>query len=59
MKQELRDRIINYNKAVAKNREMADDLMTILGTLPSGQAKNLLKDATIGPILEKYGVSGQ
>lgn len=59
MKQELRDRIINYNKAVAKNAEMADDLMTILGALPPGQAKNLLKDTTIGPILEKYGVSSQ
>lgn len=59
MKQELRDRIINYNKAVAKNAEMADDLMTILGSLPPGQAKNLLKDETIGPVLEKYGVSSQ
>lgn len=59
MKQELRDRIINYNKAVAKNAEMADDLMTILDSLPPGQAKNLLKDETIGPVLEKYGVSSQ
>lgn len=59
MKQELRDKIIAYNRSVAKNAEMADDLMTILGALPPGQAKNLLKDETIGPILEKYGVSSQ
>lgn len=59
MKPELREKIINYNKAIAKNREMADDLMTIIGALPPGQAKNLLKDTVIGPILEKYGISGQ
>lgn len=59
MKQELRDKIIAYNRAVAKNAEMADDLMTIIGALPPGQAKNLLKDTVIGPILEKYGISGQ
>lgn len=59
MKKELRDKIIAYNREVAKNKEMADDLMAIIGALPPGQAKNLLKDATIGPILQKYGVSGQ
>lgn len=59
MKAELRDKIIAYNRSVAKNAEMADDLMTIISAMPPGQAKNLLKDATIGPILEKYGVSGQ
>ncbi len=58
MKLELREKIIAYNKAVAANREKSDDLMTILGALPPGQAKNLLKDPTIGPILEKYGITG-
>lgn len=58
MKPELREKIIAYNKAVAANREKSDDLMTILGALPPGQAKNLLKDPTIGPILEKYGITG-
>ena len=59
MKPELREKIINYNKAIAKNREMADDLKTIIGSLPPGQVKNLLKDTVIGAILEKYGISGQ
>ena len=59
MKQELREKILTYNRSVAKSKEMADDLVTILGALPPGQAKNLLKDATIGPILEKYGVNSQ
>ena len=58
MKPELRAKIIAYNKSVAANKERADDLMTILGALPPGQVKNLLKDPTIGPILEKYGITG-
>lgn len=58
MKPELRARIIAYNKAVAESREKADDLMTILGALPPGQVKNLLKDPTIGQILKKYGITG-
>lgn len=59
MKKELRDKIIQYNRTVAESKEKADDLMTILGALPPGQAKNLLKDETIGPILEKYGITEQ
>lgn len=58
MKAELRERIIQYNRAVAANKEKADDFMTVLGALPPGQVKNLLKDPTIGPILEKYGIGG-
>lgn len=58
MKPELREKIIAYNKAIAANREKADDLMAILGALPPGQVKNLLKDPVIGPILEKYGITG-
>lgn len=58
MRPELREKIIAYNKAVAANAEKADDLMTILSALPPGQVKNLLKDPTIGPILEKYGITG-
>lgn len=58
MKDELRNRIIAYNKSVAQNKEKADDLMTIISALPPGQVKNLLKNPTIGPILEKYGITG-
>lgn len=59
MKKELREQIIAHNRAVAESREKADDLMTILGALPPGQVKNLLKDPTIGPILKKYGITGK
>lgn len=58
MKEELRQRILVYNRSVAENKEKADDFMTVLGALPPGQVKNLLKDPTIGPILQKYGVTG-
>lgn len=57
MKQELRDRIIAYNRAVAASKEKADDFMTLLSALPPGQVKNLLKDPMCGPILEKYGIT--
>ena len=59
MKPELRAKIINYNRAVAENREKSDDLMTLLGALPPGQVKNLLKDPTCAEILGKYGVTGK
>lgn len=58
MKKELRDKIIAYNKQVAANKEKADDLLTLLGALPPGQLKNLLKDETCGAILAKYGITG-
>ena len=51
MNEALRKKIIQYNRAVAANKEKADDFMTVLGALPPGQVKNLLKDPTIGPIL--------
>lgn len=59
MKPELREKIITYNKAVAANKEKADDLMTLLSALPPGQVKNLLKDETCGEILGKYGITGK
>ena len=59
MKQELRDKIIAYNKAVAASKEKADDLMTLLSALPPGQVKNLLKDEVCASILSKYGITGE
>lgn len=58
MNEALRKKIIQYNRAVAANKEKAEDFMMVLGALPPGQVKNLLKDPTIGPILEKYGIGG-
>lgn len=58
MKQELRERIVAYNKSLAESREKADDFMALLSALPPGQVKNLLKDETIAQILKKYGITG-
>lgn len=59
MKQELRERIIAYNKAIAESRGKANDFMTLLSALPPGQVKNLLKDENIAQILKKYGITGE
>lgn len=59
MKPELREKIIKYNQSVAQSKEKADDFMTLLGALPPGQVKKLLKDETCGAILSKYGITGE
>ena len=58
MKPELRARIIAFNKTRAADREKAEDMMTLLGALPPGQVKQLLKDEACGAILNKYGIGG-
>jgi len=58
MKPELRERVIKFNRERAADKEKADDLMTLLGALPHGQVKQLLKDETCGAILSKYGIEG-
>ena len=50
-------KIFTYNKEKAKDREAAQDLMTLLGALPPGQKKQLLKDEVCGRILAKYGIT--
>lgn len=57
MKPELKAKILAYNRARAEEREKADDLMTLLFTLPPGQVKQLLKDDTCAAILAKYGIT--
>lgn len=44
---------------IRHNAEKAGDFQTIIDNLPPGQVKNLLKDEVCGPILEKYGVTGE
>lgn len=58
MKPELREKIIKFNQARAKDAEKAEDLMTLLSALPPGQVKQLLKDETCAAILAKYGIAG-
>jgi hypothetical protein len=58
MKPELREKIIKFNKARAKDAEKSGDLMTLLSALPPGQVKQLLKNETCAAILAKYGITG-
>lgn len=58
MKPELKERILAYNRARAEDKDKAEDLMTLLGALPPGQIKQLLKDEVCAAILEKYGITG-
>lgn len=44
---------------IRENAEASADFKKVIDNLPPGQAKNLLKDPVIGPILEKYGVTGE
>lgn len=57
MKPELRERIIKFNRARAADRKKASDLMVLIGALPPGQVKQLLKDDTCAAILKKYGIT--
>lgn len=52
-----KEKVLRFNKKRALADEKASDLMTLLGALPPGQVKNLMKDETCARILEKYGVS--
>lgn len=59
MKDELRAKIIAYNKAQAERKEKADDLEIIVAAmakLPWGQLKKLLTDEVVA-VLEKYGIT--
>ena len=58
MKPELRAKIIAFNRARAADKEKAEDMMILLGALPPGQVKQLLKDETCAAILNKYGIGG-
>ncbi|MBP3541511.1 MAG: hypothetical protein J6K72_06825 [Clostridia bacterium] len=54
-----KEKVLRFNKKRALADEKASDLMTLLGALPPGQVKNLMKDETCARILEKYGVSAE
>ena len=58
MKPELKERILAFNRAHAEDKSKAEDLMILLGALPPGQVKKLLKDERCAAILEKYGITG-
>ena len=59
MNHQLRQKILDYNRALAQRKEKADDLEVLiaaLGKLPPGQLKKLLTDEVIA-VLKKYGIN--
>lgn len=59
MKDEMRAKILAYNKALAERKEKADDLEILVAAmtkLPWGQLKKLLTDDVLA-VLAKYGVT--
>lgn len=59
MKNELRNRILAYNKQVAEQREKATDMDIIVeafAKLPPGQLKKVLTEEVIA-VLNKYGAN--
>ena len=56
---ELKEKIFAYNKRRKAVDQQAGDFQTLLNSLPPGQVKNLLKNPVCGPILEKYGLTGE
>ena len=58
MKEELRAKILAYNRAQAERKEKAEDLELIVAAmakLPWGQLKKLLTEDVVA-VFEKYGV---
>lgn len=53
--QELRAKIIAYNKAVSEKTADMDSLVAALSKLPPGQLKKVLTEDVLAT-LEKYGV---
>ena len=59
MKNELRNRILAYNKTVAEQKEKASDMDIIVeafAKLPPGQLKKVLTEEVIA-VLNKYGAN--
>ena len=56
--QELRQRILAYNREMADRKEKAEDLMVVveqLAKLPHGQLKKVLTEEVL-TVLAKYGL---
>ena len=56
MKPEMKEKILAFNRARIADKEKADDLQILLGALPPGQVKQLLKNETCAAILQKYSL---
>lgn len=58
MRQELKKRILSYNKSIAESKEKASDMDVVVSAimkLPPGQIKKVLSDKVL-EVFRKYGV---
>ena len=58
MRQELKERILSYNKSIAESKEKASDMDVVVSAimkLPPGQIKKVLSDEVL-EVFRKYGV---
>lgn len=55
MREELRERILAYNREKAANKETAEDLKRLLEMIPPGIMKQIARDEERAAILEKHG----
>lgn len=56
MKKELRDKIIAYNAEKAEGAQARADIMIIFSSLNNGQKKQLVKNADVQEIFDRYGI---
>lgn len=56
MKPERRAKILAYNAEKAKDRQAAEDLITIFEQMPNGVRKQLYKKSVVKEIFDSYGV---
>lgn len=61
MANQWKERVIAYNKAVAKQSEKASDIDVLIAailTLPPGQIKKIINNDDVVRVLRKYGYEG-
>ena len=59
MREELRERILAYNREKAANKETAEDLKRLLEMIPPGIMKQIARDEERAAILTKYGFDAE
>lgn len=59
MNEKRRKAILKFNAERAKDKQAAEDLMTLFSLIPNGQRKQLYKKQAVKDIFDRYGVEVQ
>lgn len=57
MKPERKKAILQFNAERAKDRQAAEDIMTLMNALPNGVRKQQAKKPVVQEIFDRYGIS--